>query len=384
MTKASDQSKDADQLSLNSRKMLTLRGDVLLQWEQKLRSAIAQTKGVSHPVLIDTIPLFYENIARAMTPEYGRSNGVESTSIAHEHGSERARLTGYDPLAVIIEFQLFRETVFEVLHHAEVTLDHHEVAVINSSIDMALTEAVSTFSLVRAALREQFSAALTHDLRNPLHSAKVTSELILRLDDPSRMKALTLKIIANLQRMDGMIQCLLDAMLFESGERLQLNLRHFDMQEVTDEVSEECAIKYGPRFHVQGKTVTGWWDREAIKRALENVLGNAVKYSYPGTPVLIKLDEVEGRLLISVHNEGDPIPPEEQEDIFQVFRRAASAKGSEERGWGIGLPYVRGVAESHGGSVVVESDAAHGTIFIIDIPIDARPFRNAPTLQPVR
>ncbi|HTH43760.1 MAG TPA: sensor histidine kinase [Oxalicibacterium sp.] len=384
MTKASDQSKDADQLSPNSRKMLALRETVLLQWERKLRSAIAQTKGVSHPVLIDTIPLFYENIAKAMTPEYGRSNGVESTSIAHEHGSERARLTGYDPLAVIIEFRLFRETVFEVLHHAGMMLDHREVTVINSSIDIALTEAVSTFSLVRAALREQFSAALTHDLRNPLHSARVTAELISRMDDPVKMKNLVAKIIANLQRMDGMIQALLDSMLFESGERLQLNLRRFDMAEVVNEVREECTIKHGPRFRVLEKSVLGWWDREAMKRALENVVGNAVKYSHPNTTVTIKLDEVQERLMISVHNEGDPIPPGEQEEIFQVFRRAASVKGSEKRGWGIGLPYVRGVAESHGGSIVVDSSTECGTAFIIDIPVDARPFQNAPTLQPVR
>lgn len=384
VTKASDQDPDADKLSPTSRKMLALRDVVLLQWEQKLRAAIEQARNISHPVLIDTIPLFYENIAKALTPACGRRNGVQSTSIAHEHGGERARLTGYDPLAVIIEFRIFRETVFDVLHRGGVSLDHREAAIINSSIDTALTEAINTFSMVRAALREQFSAALTHDLRNPLHSARVTSELMLRLDDPEKMKALAARVIVNLQRMDGMIQALLDSMLFESGERLQLKLRHFDLLETVNEVVEECTIRHGPRFEVLGKTVTGWWDRDAIKRALENVLGNAVKYGQPHTPVRIKLDAVEGRMLISVHNEGDPIPLEEQESIFQVFRRAVSAKDSEKRGWGIGLPYVRGVAESHGGSIVVDSAAERGTTFVIDIPIDARPFQNAPTLQPVR
>ncbi|HWT71272.1 MAG TPA: HAMP domain-containing sensor histidine kinase [Oxalicibacterium sp.] len=384
MSKVSDQASDAEKLSQTSRKMLELRDAVLLQCEHKLRERIEQARNVSHPILIDTIPLFYENIAKALTPECARRNGIESTSIAHEHGGERARLTTYDPLAIIIEFQVFRETIFDVLHQGGVALDHREIAIINNSIDTALTEAINTFSMVRAALREQFLAALTHDLRNPLHSARVTSEMILRLDDPCKMKALAARIIGNLQRMDGMIQSLLDSMLFESGERLQLKLRHFDLLETVNEVVEECAIRHGPRFEVRGGTVTGWWDREALKRALENVLGNAVKYGHPHTPVLIKLEEVEGRVLISVHNEGDPIPPEEQEGIFQVFRRTASAKGSENRGWGIGLPYVRGVTESHGGSIVVDSAAERGTTFVIDIPLDARPFRNAPTLQPVR
>jgi signal transduction histidine kinase len=82
-----------------------------------------------------------------------------------------------------------------------------------------------------------------------------------------------------------------------------------------------------------------------------------------------------------VHNEGDPIPPNELESIFQVFRRAAAAKESEKRGWGIGLPYVRGVAESHGGSVLIDSAPGRGTTLSVDMPVDARPFRNAPTLD---
>jgi signal transduction histidine kinase len=85
-------------------------------------------------------------------------------------------------------------------------------------------------------------------------------------------------------------------------------------------------------------------------------------------------------MLLSVHNEGEPIPLEQIECIFQVFRRAVAAKEGNKEGWGIGLPYVRNVAESHGGSVAVDSAAGRGTTFLIDIPTDSRPFQNAPTL----
>jgi len=85
-------------------------------------------------------------------------------------------------------------------------------------------------------------------------------------------------------------------------------------------------------------------------------------------------------MILTVHNEGEPIPADQFESIFQVFRRADAAKEGGKDGWGIGLPYVRSVAESHGGSVAVDSAVRRGTTFTIDIPVDSRPFQDAPTL----
>nr|WP_258192562.1 ATP-binding protein [Nitrosospira sp. Nsp2] len=68
--------------------------------------------------------------------------------------------------------------------------------------------------------------------------------------------------------------------------------------------------------------------------------------------------------------------------IFQVFHRAEVAKSGNKEGWGIGLPYVCSVAESHGGSVGVDSGVNRGTTFIIDIPLeDSRAYQDAPALE---
>ena len=79
-----------------------------------------------------------------------------------------------------------------------------------------------------------------------------------------------------------------------------------------------------------------------------------------------------GRVILSVHNVGHPIPVTRQEWLFQPFRRDAEAAERGARGWGIGLPLVRAVAESHGGSVGVDSSEALGTTFTIDMPSDVR------------
>jgi signal transduction histidine kinase len=116
---------------------------------------------------------------------------------------------------------------------------------------------------------------------------------------------------------------------------------------------------------------------------MENMVGNAVKYSTPDTPIRVDIALVDDRTMLSVHNEGEPVPPDQIESIFQVFVRAEAAKEGNKEGWGIGLPYVRSVAESHGGSVTVDSAAARGTTFIMDMPRDARPFQDAPLLEKI-
>jgi signal transduction histidine kinase len=105
-----------------------------------------------------------------------------------------------------------------------------------------------------------------------------------------------------------MIQDLLDTVIFQSGERLRLRLSNFDIREVAREVCVQSIASHGPRFEVMGESITGWWDRNAIKRALENLIDNAVKYGVPDKPILIKFRAYHERLQLSVQNQGDPIP----------------------------------------------------------------------------
>jgi signal transduction histidine kinase len=232
------------------------------------------------------------------------------------------------------------------------------------------------FALTQLTLRERFMAALTHDLRNPLSNALVSAELIKRSSDLEKMKEFATMIIDNLNRMDGMIRDLLDSARYQTGERLQLHLEEFDMQDVAKEVYDQFTVTHGPRFQIIANPGPGCWDRDAIKRAIENVLSNAVKYGGAGTPIRIKIDSTNGRVLLSVHNEGDPIPPDHIEGIFQVFRRANAAKEGRIDGWGIGLAYVRSVVESHGGSIAVDSSISRGTTFTMDLPADASLYLN--------
>jgi signal transduction histidine kinase len=377
----SDQQLDFERLSPTARHMHALREAVLAEWGERLRQTVKEALHLPHPILINTFPTLYDNLTQAISPSYPRTTGDEGNTVASEHGGERARLTHYNAQAVISEYQLLRWTIFDVLKSNGVHLTSDEFFIINASIDGSIRESVTAFALAQAALRERFMAALTHDLRNPLASASAAADLIQLIADTPRLKELATRITTDLERMDGMIQELLDAVVFQTGERLQLHIEQFDMCELAKEVRDQFIAVHGDRFTLGGPSVVGWWDRPAVKRALENLISNAVKYGDTGTPISVSLASEHERVQLTVHNVGQPIPPEETENLFQVFRRAATAKEGNTRGWGIGLPYVRTVAESHGGSVGIDSSTKTGTTFSISLPQDSRPFQNAPVLD---
>ena len=381
MTFASDQNIDPGGLSPISRRMLALREEVFAEWEKRVRESVKKASTLPPPILINTLPTLYDNIAEALTPGYPRTSAAVATpSVALEHGNERARLTGHDVHAVICEYQILRSTVVDVLKRNNVPISDEEMQVMGSSIDASIREAVTAFTLAQAAFREQFIATLAHDLRSPLAAAVMSAHLIPHIRDFEKIDHTARKIVENLNRIDHMVQDMLDTLVFQSGQRLSLHPSNFDIAEVVREVCETSAAIHGPRFEIEGGSIMGWWGREAIKRALENLIGNAVKYGSPDTPVRVAFQKYHERMLLSVHNQGEPIPADQVESVFQVFRRAKAAKEGDRQGWGIGLPYVRSVAESHGGSIDVDSAKERGTTFSMDIPIDSRPFQSAPTL----
>jgi signal transduction histidine kinase len=364
-------------LSPSSKAMLALRDPVIDAWCQAVRETLHKAESLPEPILLNTLPTFYEGLARLLTQEYYQASGVDVAVIAQEHGGERARLSGYDTTTLIREYQLFRQVLFKMLHHGGVALTHEQREAIATSIDSAIRESVTAFALIQSALREQFIAALTHDLRTPLSTVSVAAQVIEAKAPSDDIRRLAERIVVNAQRIETMTRDLLDCMVFEVGERLPLHLEEFDLAVLAYEVAQQTMERCAVQVRVEFESAVGYWCRASLQRALENLLGNAIKYRAPGTPIQLKVACKQERVQLSVHNEGEAIPSEELESIFQVYRRARGGKCSKD-GWGVGLPYARRVAESHGGSITVTSSAALGTTFQLDIPQDARPFSRAP------
>ncbi|HEY8609211.1 MAG TPA: HAMP domain-containing sensor histidine kinase [Noviherbaspirillum sp.] len=381
MTLSTDQDKTPGQLSQTAQRMLALRETVIARWDDRVRAEVKQARQLSRPILADSLPLFYDDLVQAVSVCHLRNSAaVPTASVGAEHGNERARLTDYDVGAVITEYQLLRSTLLETLKQRDVPLSEEEHSVITAVFDATIKESVTAFALAESVFRERFVAALVHDLRTPLGAISLLAELIAANKDVDKVHAIAGQVQSNVKRMDGMLHDLLDAVVFHSGARQQLRPTYFDALDLAEEVRSQN-IAFGHRIRIEGRSVGGWWDREKLKRALENLVENAVKYGASDTPISIRTDTYSERLVLSVHNAGCGIPTEQLESVFQVFQRAKLAKEGEAKGWGIGLPFVRSVAESHGGSIGVDSADERGTTFAIDIPLDARRFQNAPVLE---
>lgn len=221
-------------------------------------------------------------------------------------------------------------------------------------------------------LRERFVNTLTHDLRTPLTSAKLRVQLIIRTISPE-MREHGQKLGAALDRIDNMIQDLLDANQIKAGHGPKLNLRSFDPVRLVEDTLEELRTEFGERFicHAPDR-IEVVWDRNAIQRVLENLCTNGIKYGTADKPVTVSLFQVGNRVRIAVHNEGIPIPVEQQSRIFEEFGRATTAYKGQQKGWGLGLVLVKGLVEAHGGVINLTSAPGQGTCFTVELPADAR------------
>lgn len=355
--------------------------EVLNRWLVRVRQELPHAREQSHPILIDTLPVFLTHVAQALDPNDPRGTAVEGSTVPEEHGGERARLTNYRPDDLVAEYQILRSVVLEYLESRGV-LRERERNIIVTSFDQAVRASCTAFFLVSHNVREQFTVTLTHDLRTPLTAAMASAELILRHNAGPEISRWAVRVIDNLERADRMIRDLLDASRLGAGERLPFSLEQCDLVTLVKQVIEQLATLHGDRFVLCApESVKGWWSGDALRRAVENLATNAVKYGSSDQPITITVKAVNGRVIVLVHNHGSYVPIQEQETLFQPFRRHANAQRSGKVGWGVGLPLARGVVESHGGSISIESMPATGTTFALDLPCDARPFQNVPITE---
>jgi signal transduction histidine kinase len=178
-----------------------------------------------------------------------------------------------------------------------------------------------------------------------------------------------------------MVQDLLDTMRVQVGGRLALELEECDLVDVVRQGVENQQAEHGDWFVlVAPEPVRGYFAPEVLRRAVENLASNAVKYGTSSRPITVTVRQTHERAFILVHNHGGHIPVEHQEMLFRAFVRLPEAEAEGQRGWGLGLAQARGAAEAHGGSIAVDSLPERGTSFTIDIPKDARPLQKSPTL----
>lgn len=228
-----------------------------------------------------------------------------------------------------------------------------------------------------AANREQIIALITHDLRGPISAAIFGATVLLdRMEEPEK-RARIARIIKSLRRLDKMVGTLLDVGRLRAGESLRLDIAYCeDLGALIRDVVEDLETVHGERFEVKAEaSVSGYWSASGIRRVIENLANNAIKYGDPKEKVVISVDTTSTLLAINVQNFGAVLTESEIVSLSTIYRQIKKDEQSTQPGWGVGLTVVRGLVEAHGGNLSIQSSKENGTTFSVKIPYDARSFQ---------
>lgn len=383
---------------------------IIQRWVESVREEIPAAYGLTDDVIINGLKDFLRTLDEMIvsldysSAQNGQKAEIKNITSCQTHGQARAAIPTYTLDQVINEYRILRTIVLDILEENSpmpknvrgkllVAIDNGlvaaatEFALMRGFADARLSEAIIEKNKVKNALqeasiqienlgieskaRENFVSALSHDLRNPLSAARLNTQLLLRDTALApQSKKLVNAILVNIERTDQMIRDLLDVSRIKSGRPIPLNRQHIELTMWLDKIVKDLTAMYGQRFtFIYDGPINVYLDPQGIRRIVENLVTNAIKYGSPEAMITVRLGVSHGEVEISVHNEGNPIPKADQEAIFNQFQRTKKTQEEfHQSGWGIGLALVRGIAEAHGGRVSVHSSQAAGTTFEVTLP----------------
>ncbi len=219
--------------------------------------------------------------------------------------------------------------------------------------------------------RDEMLAVVSHDLRNPVHTISMAASLLIEFPelDQSTMQAQLGVIRRSAARANRLIQDLLDVTRIEHGE-LPLDRHWVHAAEVIAEAAQMVSAQALERNIAIAVTAPPSElavdaDRHRLLQVLDNLLGNALKFTPSGGSIALEVSAVKDGAQFVVRDTGPGVLPEEQANLF---RRFWQARRTDRRGVGLGLSIVKGIVDAHGGRIDVESDGRSGTTFQFTIP----------------
>jgi signal transduction histidine kinase len=298
------------------------------------------------------------------TPRIYKIESYISVPIILSNGEYFGNLCAIDPRPTVVSdtrtltmFTLFAELIALQLESAEK----------QSATEAALLDARAT-----AELREQFIAVLGHDLRNPLAAVGATAELLARRTAEPDLVTLGKRLKATTGRMSRLIDDVLDFARGRLGSGMGVLLSHSDdlATALADVVAELRAAN--PERTVLEQIAIGQrvdCDRGRIQQLLSNLLANALTHGASDQPVLVDISTQAGVMTLRVTNAGEPIAPENLQNVFEPYwRLSASQRGG---GLGLGLYICSQIVKAHGGTLEVTSSREEGTCFVASLPLRA-------------
>ncbi len=241
---------------------------------------------------------------------------------------------------------------------------------------VVLVEDITERALVDA-VRTDFVANISHELKTPVGALAVLAEALSQVDDPAVVKRLSDKIADEAIRAGRTIDDLLELSRIEFGGESVKDVVDIDVvivealgrtQAYTESRSITVTYKRGMENPAGDGPLQVRGDRRQLVSALGNLIENAIKYSESGGRVHLTAAQEGGMVVMAVRDFGMGIPAKDIDRIFERFYRVDRARSRETGGTGLGLAIVRHVVTNHGGQVSVASEEGEGSTFTLTFP----------------
>ena len=348
--------------------------DIINSWITEIRKDVAVSRHTSRIVLRDHIPQLLDDVIGIME-KYNEFDVVHEEFIhqelfenSMEHGRHRAATKGYTLAQILREYIIFDKVITTFLEEAQAQSLKAE-AIIKYSVENAMLYSGIAFNESIQEVRQKFIALVAHDMRNPISAALFAMKMMKYEEGEKRFEQVRGMAVNSLTRSVELIEDLLDSITLEAGEGMIYNFSRQNLVECLVAVYHEAIESYSNKIILacEKEEINGIFDSTMVRRVLENFVSNAVKYGSKDTPVTLCCIDGKEMVELSVHNFGNPIPPDRQERIFNFLNTSSGSNPRGLKSRGIGLSLVKAVAEAHGGELKLRSSQAEGTTFSITL-----------------
>ncbi|MBN3858284.1 HAMP domain-containing histidine kinase [Paraburkholderia sp. Ac-20340] len=314
-----------------------------------------------------------QSAAQQEAKSHGERPDPDSTfnQIGRGHADDR-QAHGFGINALVAEYRALRASVLRRWQRTgslDITACQDMIR-FNEAIDQMVAESVRQFAQRTERIRDLFAGVLAHDMRSPVGAILNSAQVVLRDEN---LAPLSLRATTNLQRSAERLKLLIDDLFVFTrvrlGDTLPVEFTQQDFGRLCRGVVDEV-LAARPDAQIETQTageLTGVWDAARMNQLIANLVTNAVQYG--SGMVRVKAAGDGQQIVLTVSNEGAPIPARALPTLFDPLTRADplndSARASS--GVGLGLYICRCIAQAHHGTIGVESDE-HATAFTVKIP----------------
>ena len=303
----------------------------------------------------------------------GDRDATMGDTAAETHADTRI-VAGFGIDAMLTEYRALRASVLrmwtEMRGHQAGADEMQQLMRFNEAIDQAITESVGRYTEQVDRSTNLFMGMLGHDIRNPLGTIRLSTELLTRSGQLSAKSALP--IVNAAKRIQGIVELIVDFSRAQSDALMPISVRPVSLADVFENVVDETRVRHpDTAFTMQGTSADthGEWDEGRMGQVLSNLLENAVLYGARESPVTVVLTADAAHVAFSVNNQGRVISAPDRERIFEPRKRGTNGEQrGPSNGLGLGLYICREIMRAHNGTLAVRSVEGEGTTFLGRLP----------------